>query len=97
MDIPVKGDPYLRYRAAFKVGITSLDQYDGWIEQFFEANGYFHLEKLEELWWLVYPVGNAFLINGQDNVTAGSIDQNYNQEHWNKEYGLTSESTPRYL
>lgn len=70
------------------------DQYGGWKGQRFEATGYFRLERGGERCWLVSPEGNAFLINGQDHVTAGSINRTYNREHWNKELGLTAESTP---
>jgi len=64
-----------------------LDRFGGWKGKQFEATGYFRTEHDGRRWWLVTPEGNAFLSLGINHYHPGWWAQDYNREHWVKEFG----------
>jgi hypothetical protein len=67
--------------------MTNRDQYGGWTGKQFEATGFFRTEHDGKRWWLVTPEGNAFLSLGVNHYHAGWWAQDYNQDHWIREFG----------
>lgn len=65
---------------------NELDRFGGWTGRRFDATGFFRLEK-DERWWLVTPEGNAFLSLGINHYHAHCWQQDYNREHWMREFG----------
>lgn len=47
---------------------NNSDRYGGWKEIQGEANGYFHLQRINDRWWLITPEGNVFLSVGVNSV-----------------------------
>jgi hypothetical protein len=50
----------------------SLDEYGGWKEKQFEPTGWFYTKHDGCRWWLVDPIGNAFLSMGPDCIVPGA-------------------------
>ena len=46
----------------------NLDIYGGWKTKKLSATGFFHVQKDGARWWLVDPLGNAFINRGVDSV-----------------------------
>lgn len=84
--------------ACASVGYTSTngsramadhDRFGGWKGKTFEATGFFRTEHDGERWWLVTPEGNAFISFGVNHYHAGWWAQDYNRDHWIKQFGAT--------
>lgn len=45
------------------------DRFGGWSGVRGKATGFFHTEKLDGVWWLITPDGNAFLSKGVNHVS----------------------------
>lgn len=73
--------------AAEPPNVSDLDRFGGWKGKQFEATGFFRTEHDGERWWLVTPEGHAFLSLGINHYHPGWWAQNYNREHWVKEFG----------
>ncbi|MEM7375446.1 MAG: hypothetical protein AAF587_43025 [Bacteroidota bacterium] len=57
------------------------DIYGGWTGKSFRATGYFRTEK-EDRWWLVTPLGNAFLSFGFNHFHSVWWKAEYNRKAW---------------
>jgi hypothetical protein len=69
------------------IGGTALDAYGGRTDKkCANATGWFHTEKIGSQWWLCTPLGNAFFMNGVEQVIGG--DTTYNNAIQAK-YGST--------
>lgn len=73
--------------------LKDRDQFGGWTGKKFKATGFFRLERDAKRWWLVTPEGNVFLIHGIDHADAPKIARTYNKEYWNRELGLSKETS----
>ena len=69
--------------------MTDRDRFGGWKGKTFEATGFFCTEHDGERWWLVTPEGNAFISFGVNHYHAGWWAQDYNRDHWIKQFGAT--------
>lgn len=58
-----------------------FDRFGGWRGKRFEPTGFFRVEK-DERWWLVSPLGNAFLSFGINHLHAEWWRQSYNRSAW---------------
>lgn len=45
------------------------DKYGGWTGVTSKATGFFRTEKINDVWWLIDPDGNAFISKGVDDVS----------------------------
>ena len=72
-----------------------LDQYGGLKSIQFEASGFFRVERGER-WWFVTPDGNAFLSFGLNHANPDYLSQDYNLEHWKKQFGADDVSDPAF-
>ena len=66
--------------------MAARDQYGGWTGKQFEATGFFRTQHDGKRWWLVTPEGNAFLSLGINHYHAGWWAQDYNRDHWIREF-----------
>jgi hypothetical protein len=66
---------------------TNRDRFGGWKGKTFAATGFFRTEHDEQRWWLVTPAGNAFISFGVNHYHAGWWAQDYNRDHWVKQFG----------
>ena len=66
---------------------ANLDQFGGWKEKKLTETGFFHTEHDGDRWWFVTPEGHAFLSFGINQYHAGWWNQEYNQDHWNGQFG----------
>ena len=48
---------------------TTYDEYGGWAGVTSEATGFFRVEKIDGVWWLIDPSGNAFLSKGVNHIS----------------------------
>lgn len=69
-----------------------LDRFGGWTGLNFEATGFFRLEEQNGKTWFVSPEGNAFLANQLDHVAPYYLVNDYNKEHWAREFGIPVDS-----
>ena len=69
--------------------VRNLDRFGGWKGKTFEATGFFRTEYDGERWWFVTPEGNAFISFGVNHYHAGWWAQDYNRDHWIKQFGAT--------
>jgi len=74
-------------RAFGVVSADQLDRFGGWKRKSFKATGFFRTQHDGSRWWLVTPEGNAFLSLGVNHYHAGWWTQDYNREHWVREFG----------
>lgn len=63
------------------------DLFGGWKARKFEATGFFRTHHDGERWWIATPEGNAFLSFGINHYHAGWWAQEYNRDHWIKNFG----------
>jgi hypothetical protein len=52
--------------------IPSVSKYGGFPGTKVKATGFFHVEKIDDRWWLVDPDGNLFFSNGSCCIESGS-------------------------
>jgi hypothetical protein len=52
------------------------DKYGGWMEEQYEATGFFYAKKIDGRWWLIDPEGHRFLHVAVNSVRAGQSPQN---------------------
>lgn len=73
---------------AFAMGRSAedYDMYGGWKGRKFKATGFFRVEK-DDRWWLVTPAGHAFISLGINHYHQGWWEQDYNRDHWLKQFG----------
>lgn len=69
------------------VGTRELDRFGGWKGKKFEATGFFRTEHDGRRWWFVTPEGSAFISFGVNHYHAGWWTQEYNRDHWVKQFG----------
>ena len=50
-----------------------LDRYGGFDRQMGQATGFFHIEKIENRWWLIDPLGNPFWMRAIYNVERHAV------------------------
>ncbi|MFZ5830769.1 MAG: hypothetical protein ACOY3P_11810 [Planctomycetota bacterium] len=72
----------------------ACDAYGGWPGRKFEPSGFFRLEKADR-WWLVTPLGHAFLSWGINHMESGLLRQPYNREYWQRQFDLPDGSPSR--
>lgn len=59
----------------------------GWQEKRGSKTGFFHLEYIDNRWWLIDPEGNVFLSLGINHVKPELLARDYNRTHSEKKYG----------
>lgn len=79
----------------FCKAVETLDIYGGLKSESFDATGFFRLEK-DERWWFVTPAGNAFLSFGLNHANPDYLSQDYNLEHWKKQFGAEDVTDPAF-
>jgi hypothetical protein len=77
------------------VGTRELDRFGGWKGKKLKASGFFRTEHDGNRWWLVTPEGNAFISFGVNHYHAGWWAQDYNRDHWVKQFGAKRPGTER--
>lgn len=65
----------------------ALDAYGGWTGRRFEATGHFRLERSDR-WWMVTPLGHAFLSFGVNHIHGSWWKAPYNGEFWARKFGV---------
>jgi hypothetical protein len=65
-----------------------IDRFGGWKGKTFEATGAFRTEHDGRRWWLVTPLGNAFLSFGINHLHADLWQQDFSREAWQKQLGV---------
>ncbi len=71
---------------AASLASSKLDQYGGWKGRKYKATGFFRVEK-DDRWWLVTPDGHPFISLGINHYHQGWWAQDYNRDHWFKQFG----------
>lgn len=74
----------------------ALDAFGGWTGKSFEATGFFRTHHDGTRWWLVTPAGNAFITFGLNHYHSGWWYEDYNRDHWNKKFGVSSRRDPAW-
>ncbi len=69
------------------------DEYGGYPELRFEPKGYFYLHKGAR-WWLVDPLGNAFLSFGINHIETHRMFHSYNRRFWANQFGIDQTASP---
>ena len=72
---------------------VTRDDYGGYIKRSFKATGFFRLEQ-DERWWLVDPLGNAFLSFGINHIERGRVLHTYSRAFWANEFGIPADAAP---
>ncbi|MBZ0258935.1 hypothetical protein K8I31_22930, partial [bacterium] len=49
-------------------GEPEYDGFGGWTGLQGEATGFFHTEQIDGVWWIIDPVGNAFISKGVNHI-----------------------------
>ncbi len=73
-----------------------LDRFGGLKSVRFEASGYFRVAR-NDRWWFVTPDGSAFLSFGLNHPNKDYVRQDYNIEHWKREFGVGDAYSPEFL
>jgi len=66
---------------------SQTDIYGGCCAIAFEGTGFFRLEHADR-WWLVTPLGHAFLSFGINHVGADVLQRDYNRAHWMEQFEM---------
>lgn len=70
-----------------------FDKYGGYRLIQGEETGFFHLEKMNNIWWIITPEGNAFLSMGVNHVVTDALKHTENKSHWLNEFSLNEQHT----
>jgi hypothetical protein len=66
------------------------DLYGGNINLKFEASGFFRIEKDKSKYWLVTPLGHAFLSHGINHIEPQWLQRPYNLQYWQDKTNMDS-------
>lgn len=69
------------------------DAYGGCPNLSFEATGFFRTEQADR-WWLVTPLGSAFLSFGLNHANPGLLRRAENRAFWAEHFGLPEDAGP---
>ncbi len=61
----------LAYIVASQPFAADYDGFGGWTGVTGQATGFFHAEQIDGVWWIINPVGNAFLSKGVNHIVYG--------------------------
>ena len=59
----------------------------GWEGKKGTATGFFHVEQIDDRWWMIDPGGRVFLSVGINHVQPRMFFWDYNRSYWEKKYG----------
>jgi hypothetical protein len=64
-----------------------LDRYGGWRRLRLGGSGSFRVERADGRWWLVDPLGHAFISVGLNHADETNLKYPHNLEIWKRRYG----------